>query len=181
MSNSLYACKNFSQAVKTLPCPRCVNDVYAFDTWLHYYLGDIYHNLSRKSRGKSKEQYIEMELRELEGEKEVLDLINNALNRWMNHIDNKGSLKALSLSREQYQLLSESFDRVRDKFLCDINDALSAALYGLISATELANSVNCSVIEMYQDMKSLFEAEELTSAFKNLINLRKSWAKESLN
>jgi hypothetical protein len=158
MSNSLYACKNFSQAVKTLPCPRCVNDVYAFDTWLHYYLGDIYHNLSRKSRGKSKEQYIEMELRELEGEKEVLDLINNALNRWMNHIDNKGSLKALN-----------------------INDALSAALYGLISATELANSVNCSVIEMYQDMKSLFEAEELTSAFKNLINLRKSWAKESLN
>lgn len=175
--NSFYCCKNLDQALKTLPYPRRINDVYAFDTWLHYYLGDIYHNLSQRSQGTLKEQYSRMELRELEGEKQVLSLLDASFNQWVAEFgNNEGQLKAFNISQEQFGELKDSFDNIRHNFFHKMEDAIRAALHGDISASELESLINNGVIQMYQGMSCLFEIEEISSAFKNLISLRKNLA-----
>lgn len=172
--NSIRRCHNFDQAVKTFSCPRCIDDVYSFGTWLQYYLGEVYHHLGQSSQGNLKKQYSKMELVQLEGEKSILALMDNCLNKSISEFrNNRDKLREASISGEQFQETQALFDSIRDDFFHQVGDALQEAANYSISPAELESLVNSRVIRMYQKMSLIFQDQEIKGSFEKLIDLRR--------
>ncbi len=168
-------CNNaVNNAVKSIHCPRYMNDVYTIGTNLQDYIADIYLELAEMSNGDLKIQYREMAVEQMEVKQHLKDIAMARLNESLWHFyNNGGPIIESPLSDKEAKEKQPFFNRIRDNFFENVEDSLTLAADGSISLGKLESIINYNLIAMYINMSKLFQVDEITKAFNQLIIIRR--------
>ncbi len=163
-----------NDVVKTISCPRYMNDVYTIGTDLQDYIVGSYLELAEMNHGDLKIQYRKMAAEQIEVKQNIKDISMARLNESLWHFYNDGGpVTELPVSNLEAKEKQPFFNRIKDNFFENVQDSLALAADGSISSGKLESIINYNVIAMYINMSKLFNVDEMTQAFNQLIVIRK--------
>ncbi len=176
MSN--YAYEDVDDKIKTIACPRSMNDVYTLGIELQYYIGDVYVQMAEISRGEVRAQYKKMAVNQLEIKQKIQEINNARLNQLLScFYNNGGKIIEAPVSAEQAKELQPFFNRIVNTFFNRLESLLVLAAEGSIAPDRLDRMINFDTIELYSNVGKLFKVQEFAEGFEVLIKLRENAVK----
>jgi hypothetical protein len=155
------------------PCPRSVDQVYSLGVRIQYHIGDIYLELERVNQGTAKSQYKKLALMQLDGKAEIEKLANINLNQLLSYFyNNGGPIIEPPVSEEMAQEVRPFYIRLSENFLKQLDFIVNLASKGRMTVSEIEDTINHSVAELYLTLTMLFPQDEMKKAFNDLIRVR---------
>ncbi len=170
---TIYRNTAVNNTAKSIPCPRCMNDVYAIGTHIQYHVGDICLQLADINMGDQRKQYIKMAIKQSKGKNQILTLANAHLNelQWYFY-NNGGRVIEDPVSKKQAREIQPFFNRIMDNFLERLDALLKLPSKVNMSAGEIEIIINEDIIDMYANLSRLFQVDEIVYAFDQLISIK---------
>lgn len=157
------------------PCPRSVDQIYSLGVRIQYHIGDVYLELERVNQGTAKSQYKTLALRQLDGKGEIEKLANINLNRLLSYFyNNGGPVIEPPVSEELVQEVRPFYVRLSENFLKQLDFIVNLASKGRMNVSEIEDTINHSVAELYLTLTMLYPQDEMKKAFSDLIRVREN-------
>ncbi len=169
--------EDYSQAAdkftRTVPCPRSMNDVYSLAVSLQYCIGDTFLELAELNQGSQKDLYTQLALKQLDAKAEIEKLANANLNRLLSFFyNNGGPIIEPPVTNEQARDIQPFFNRIMYNFYDQLDSIVELTSNDSKSEIDLEKLTNTYIVNMYSTMSKLFRADEIITAFDELIRIR---------
>lgn len=166
------AAEKFSRKI---PCPRNINDVYSLGVSLQYCIGETFLEMAELTQGSQKNLCTQLALKQLDAKAEMEKLANANLNRLLSFFYNNGGPIILSpVSDDQAKEIQPFFNRIMSNFFDQLDGSVQRTLRDSMDVDELNQVINKILVDMYTTMKKLYQADEMVTAFNQMIKIREN-------
>lgn len=160
---------------RTIPCPRSMNDVYSLGVSLQYSIGETFLEIAELNQGNKRNLFTQLALKQLDAKAEIENLANANLNRLLAFFyNNGGPVIEPPVTNEQVKEIQPFFNRIMSNFYNQLDDSVQLTSKGSMNVEELDKVINNVLIDMYSTMRKLYQADEIVTAFDELIRIREN-------
>lgn len=158
---------------KPMNCPRCEHDVYAFAMRIQYYIGSLFLELADRNKS-CKAAYTSRAAAQLTMKDKIAGYSNERLNDLLRifYYVNEGQVIPPPVSETMAETIQPDFDAKLTSFIKQLDEIVAAASIGKLTVEEAENQINAGVIEMYSQLKAVYQAEEIQTAIEEMIRIK---------
>ena len=165
-----YHTKAAYEMASSLPCPQSVNDVYNLGISLQYCIRAKYLEIAELMNDKT--YLTDQAAQQLTIKSKINKLAAFRLNVQLNRFyELGGPIMEDPVSKEMAKQIQPFFSRIMSRFLQSLDETASRFLTKQISAENMTTEFKQQITEVYMTMGKMFQAEEINSAFDELIEV----------
>ncbi len=165
-----YHTKAAYEMASSLPCPRSANDVYNLGVSLQYCIRAKYLEIAELMNDKTylTDQAAQQVIIKSKISKLAAFRLNVQLNKFY---ELGGPIMEDPVSKEMAKQIQPFFNRIMSRFLQSLDESASQFLTKQMSVETMTTEIKQQLKEVYTTMGKMFPAEEINSAFDELIEV----------